>query len=75
MTRQPVQQRAIIDALASARRDASISQRELSTRLRQAINFVQRIESGERDVSVAEFIAIARALEVDPCDLLRRTLR
>lgn len=75
MSRQPIRQRAIVDAIASARRDAGLSQRQLSERLRQAINFVQRIESGERDISVAEFIAIARAIDIDPCDLLRRALQ
>lgn len=75
MSRQPIRQRAIIDAIASARRDAGLSQRQLSERLRQAINFVQRIESGERDISVAEFITIARAIDIDPCDLLRRALQ
>lgn len=75
MARQPVRQQAIIDAIAVARRDAGLSQRQLSERLRQAINFMQRIESGERDISVAEFITIARAVGIDPCELLRRALQ
>jgi transcriptional regulator with XRE-family HTH domain len=43
--------------------------------LGEAINFIQRIESGDRNVSVVEFISIAKAIGVDPCDMLRRTLR
>lgn len=74
MARHPVRQRAIIAAIADARREAGLSQRQLSERLREAINFIQRIESGERDVGVAEFVAIARAMDVDPCMLLKRTL-
>lgn len=75
MVRHPVRQQAIINAISDARREVGISQRQLSERLREAINFIQRIESGERDVSVAEFIAIARAIGIDPCELLRRALR
>lgn len=74
MARHPVRQRAIISAIAGARREAGLSQRQLSERLREAINFIQRIESGERDIGVAEFVAIARAMDVDPCVLLKRAL-
>lgn len=75
MGKQPVRQRAIVDAISETRREAGLSQRQLSEKLQQAVNFVQRIESGERDISVAEFITIAMALKVDPCDMLRRALR
>jgi transcriptional regulator with XRE-family HTH domain len=75
MARQPVRQRAITTAIADARKEAGLSQRQVSDRLREASNFMQRIESGERDISVAEFIAIARALGIDPCVLLQRTLQ
>lgn len=74
MARHPVRQRAIIAAIAGARGEAGLSQRQLSERLKEAVNFMQRIESGERDISVAEFVAIANALDVDPCALLRRVL-
>lgn len=75
MSKQPVRQRAVIDSIASTRREAGLSQRELSEQLGEAINFIQRIESGERNVSVVEFLSIARAIGVDPCDMLRRALR
>ena len=75
MSKQPVRQRAVIDSIGSARREAGLSQRELSEQLGEAINFIQRIESGERNVSVVEYISIARALGTDPCDMLRRALR
>jgi transcriptional regulator with XRE-family HTH domain len=68
------QQLAIIEAIAKARSSAGLSQRELSTKLREGPTFMQRIESGSRNVSVLEFIKIARALDADPCDLLRRAL-
>mgnify|MGYP003042764870 CR=1 FL=1 len=75
MSKHPVrQQLAIIEAIRAARDAAGISQRQLSTRLREGPTFVQRIESGGRDVTVAEFIRIAVALEIDPRELFRRAL-
>lgn len=74
MRKQFVQQLAIIEAIAQARRDAGISQRKLSARLKEGPLFMQRIESGRRDVGVVEFITIARAVSIDPCHLLSRSL-
>ena len=75
MIKQQARQRAIVDAISATRQEAGLSQRQLSEKLNQAVNFIQRIESGERDISVAEFIGIAIALKVDPCDMLRKALR
>jgi transcriptional regulator with XRE-family HTH domain len=71
----PSRQRAIASAIASARRRAKVSQRELSEKLGVPTNWIQRIESLERRLDVAEFIAIAEALAVDPVHLLRGVLK
>ena len=71
----PSRHRAIVSALATARRHAGLSQRQLAQRLGVPSNWVQRIESLERRVDVAEFIAIARALDVDALTLLSRVLK
>lgn len=68
------EQMKIIQAITAARKNAKVSRRGLSNRLGAFPNMIQKIESGERDVTVAEFKAIARALGIDPCELLRRTL-
>lgn len=70
----PSRHRAIASAIATARRHGRLSQRELARKLKVPPNWIQRIESLERRVDVAEFIAIARALEVDPVTLLSRVL-
>ena len=70
----PSRRRAIASAIASARREARYSQRELAGKLGSS-NWIQRIESLERRVEVAEFIAIARALNIDPLALLSRVLK
>ena len=67
-------QRAVAAALRKAREGAGLSQRQLSERLQQPPNWIQRIESLERRVDVAEFIAIARALGADPAELFQGAL-
>ena len=71
----PSRHRAIASAIATARRHARLSQRQLARKLKVPPNWIQRIESLERRVDVAEFIAIARAVDVDPVSLLSRVLR
>lgn len=68
-------QRAVVAALRKAREAAGLSQRQLSERLQQPPNWIQRIESLERRVDVAEFITIAKALGVDAAELFREALR
>jgi transcriptional regulator with XRE-family HTH domain len=70
----PARQRAIVSALRSAREAAGFSQRHLSEKLREPPNWIQRIESLERRVDVAEFIAIAAAVGADAVELLRGAL-
>jgi transcriptional regulator with XRE-family HTH domain len=60
--------------LQKAREAAGLSQRQLSARLREVNNYIQRIESGQRDVTVTEFVRIANAIGVDPCKLLRAVI-
>jgi transcriptional regulator with XRE-family HTH domain len=75
MQKHPVRRRAVLAAVADARRTARLSQRQLSERLGEAVNYVQRIESGERGLQVSEFIEVARAIGIDPVELLRRCIR
>lgn len=71
----PARQRAIVAAIKSAREAAGISQRQLATKLGEPPNWIQRIESLERRVDVAEFMAIAKALNANPVELFERALR
>ena len=67
-------QRAVAAALRKAREAAGLSQRQLSERLNQPPNRIQRIESLERRVDVAEFITIAKTVGADPAELFREAL-
>ena len=67
-------QRAIVAALRKAREAAGLSQRQLSERLQQPPNWIQRIESLERRVDVAELITIAKAVGADAAELFREAI-
>lgn len=75
MRKFPARQRAIVSALRSIREEANLSQRELSALLKEPHNWIQRIESMQRDVSVAEAAAIAQACGVAPLEFFRRAMR
>lgn len=67
--------RALIAAIVEARQAAGMSQREFAKKLKRTNNFVWRIEAGERQVNVLEFIDIAKAAGVESDELLRRVIR
>lgn len=75
MSSYPARQRAIVAALRDARVEAGLSQRELSLKLGESHSLISRVERLQRDVTVAELTAIAKALRLDPVELFRRTLR
>ncbi len=58
--------------LIMAREDADLSASDLSGRFGLTEEFVMSYEAGQRLLDPAEFIAIARAIGVDPYELLRR---
>lgn len=63
--------KALMAALAAARAEAGMTQRELARRLGRTHSFVGKIESGERQLNVLEFIEIANALGVKASDLIK----
>lgn len=63
------------EALVAARKDAGVTQVELAARLGKPQQFVSKVEGGDRRLDLVEFIAISRALEIDPKDLFARVLR
>lgn len=66
--------RRLIDVIVQARKAAGLSQRALATKLKRSGSFVWKMESQEHRVDVLEFIDIARAVNLDPLELLRRVL-
>lgn len=56
------------------RDQAGLTQTDVAARLGRPQSFVAKYEGGERRVDVIEFLAIARALGVDPLRLLKRIM-
>jgi ribosome-binding protein aMBF1 (putative translation factor) len=66
--------RRLCTALAEARAQVGLTQRELAARLRRPHSYVAKIEGGERRIDVIEFIELARALRMDPLKLFALVL-
>lgn len=61
----------IVARLVAERRSRRLTQAQLAQRLGRSTSFVFRYQAGASYLDVAEFIVIARALEIDPFELLR----
>jgi transcriptional regulator with XRE-family HTH domain len=62
--------RALIAALAEARRAAGLTQRQLAAKLKRSNSFIWKLEAGERQLNVLELIEIAKTLGVKASDLI-----
>jgi len=65
---------AFREALVAARKSAGVTQVELAERLGKPQQFVSKIENGDRRVDLIEFVAICRALRVEPKDAFASVL-
>lgn len=66
---------AVAVAIAKARRKAGLSQDRLANRLNRCQSYVAKIELGEREVEVREFVWIVRRIGADPLLLLDRLFK
>ena len=66
--------RALCAVLVATRREAGLTQAQLAERLGKPPSFIAKIEIGERRLDVVEFIAIAKALKLDPRKMFDRFL-
>ena len=67
--------RAIAEVLAEAREKAGLTQRQLAALLGRPHSVIGMIESEQRQVTVPEFIALAKKVGADPLDLFRAVLK
>ncbi len=58
-------------ALIEARRAAGLTQAEVADKLSRPQSFVSKYEQGERRLDVIEFVAVCRALDVDPLEVFK----
>ena len=61
-------------ALINARRAACLTQAEVADKLSRPQSFVSKYEQGERRLDVVEFVAVCRALGVDPLVMLKNVI-
>ena len=66
--------RIVMEALKQARLQAGLKQSELAARIGKDQSWVSLVEGSQRRVDMVEFIEIAKALDVDPVELLREIL-
>jgi transcriptional regulator with XRE-family HTH domain len=67
--------RAFCAMLIAARRKAGLKQAKLAERLGKPQSFVAKYEGGERRLDVVEFLAVTRAIGIDPQRLLRELIK
>jgi len=66
---------AFRDTLVAVRKDAGVTQVELAARLGKPQQFISKIENSDRRVDLIEFVAVCRALRVDPKEAFAMVLR
>jgi ribosome-binding protein aMBF1 (putative translation factor) len=62
--------RALISAVVGARTAAGLTQRQLAAKLKRSNSFVWKLEAGERQLNVLEFMEIARVLDIKASALM-----
>ena len=60
------------DELKNARVQAKLLQVDLAKRLKRPQSYISKVESGERNLDVIEFISYCDALEIEPSKWLKR---
>lgn len=63
---------AAVGVLIEARSNAGLTQRQLAERLDKPRSFVSKVESKERRLDIVELIPYARALDVQPAELIEK---
>lgn len=64
----------VLSVLAAARQKAGLSQRQLSAELGLHYATVSKIERGERQMTITEFLQICLILQVSPLTVLRSSI-
>lgn len=67
--------RRLCALLNEARRNADLAQVEVGRRLGRPQSYVAKYEGGERRLDVIEFLAVCKAIEIDPVRILRALAR
>jgi transcriptional regulator with XRE-family HTH domain len=69
-TRRSKRYKALIGLLVARREAAGMTQSDLAARLGKSQSFVARLETGQRRITVVEFMTLAKIFRFDPCKLI-----
>lgn len=69
-TRRSKRYKALIGLLVARREAAEMTQSDLAARLGKSQSFVARLESGQRRITVVEFMTLAKILRFDPYKII-----
>ncbi|WP_269390766.1 helix-turn-helix domain-containing protein [Hoeflea alexandrii] len=59
----------------AARHHKGLTQQVVADKLRKPQSYVAKIEGGERRLDILEFVALAKAMDIDPMTLFADVLR
>lgn len=59
----------LVEQLTAARKQSGLKQEELAALIGKDQSYISNIERGQRRVDVLEFVALSRAMNVDPATL------
>lgn len=65
----------IVDVLVEARRQSGLTQAQLAAKVGKDQTYISLIERSQRRVDVLEFVALARAMGVDPDTLFANVVK
>ncbi|MER8377493.1 helix-turn-helix domain-containing protein [Mesorhizobium sp. M1406] len=68
-------QRRLLQRLIAGRKTKGVTQTKVADMLGRPQSFVAKYEGGERRLDVIEFLDVAEALDIDPCELLAQMRR
>ena len=63
---------AALGVIVGARKEKALSQRGLAELLGKPRSFISKIENRERRLDMVEFVVLARALGIEPRELMER---
>ena len=58
--------------LKKARLESNILQKDLAKTLKKPQSYISKVESGERNLDVIEFVSYCNALDLDPAKYLKK---